>query len=33
MTHAPAPIIRAFFDQPTNTISYLVSDPVTRRRR
>ncbi len=31
MTHAPAPIIRAFFDQPTNTISYLVSDPVTRR--
>ena len=31
MTQAPAPIIRAFFDQPTNTISYLVSDPVTRR--
>jgi len=31
MPHAPAPIIRAFFDQPTNTISYLVSDPVTRR--
>ena len=31
MTHSPAPIIRAFFDQPTNTISYLVADPVTRR--
>ena len=27
----PAPQIRAFFDQPTNTISYLVADPVTRR--
>ncbi|WP_295845217.1 MBL fold metallo-hydrolase [Tardiphaga sp.] len=26
-----APVIRAFFDQPTNTVSYLVSDPVTRR--
>ena len=24
------PIIEAFFDQPTNTISYLVADPVTR---
>ena len=29
-TH-PVPVIRAFFDQPTNTISYLVADPVTRR--
>jgi glyoxylase-like metal-dependent hydrolase (beta-lactamase superfamily II) len=27
----PAPVIKAFFDQPTNTISYLVADPVTRR--
>ena len=26
-----APVIRAFFDEPTNTISYLVSDPATRR--
>jgi glyoxylase-like metal-dependent hydrolase (beta-lactamase superfamily II) len=25
------PHIRAFFDEPTNTVSYLVSDPVTRR--
>ena len=25
------PQIRAFFDQPTNTISYLVSDPATRQ--
>ena len=30
-TDSPAPIIKAFFDQPTNTISYLVADPVTRR--
>ena len=30
-TSPPAPQIRAFFDQPTNTISYLVADPVTRR--
>ena len=29
MTSAPA--IQAFFDEPTNTVSYLVSDPVTRR--
>src|SRR6185295_5270974 len=29
MTGAPA--IRAFFDEPTNTVSYLVSDPVTKR--
>jgi glyoxylase-like metal-dependent hydrolase (beta-lactamase superfamily II) len=27
----PTPAIRAFFDEPTNTISYLVSDPATRR--
>jgi glyoxylase-like metal-dependent hydrolase (beta-lactamase superfamily II) len=26
-----SPIIRAFFDEPTNTISYLVADPVTRQ--
>lgn len=30
-TSRAAPQIRAFFDQATNTISYLVSDPVTRR--
>jgi glyoxylase-like metal-dependent hydrolase (beta-lactamase superfamily II) len=24
------PIIRAFFDEPTNTVSYLVADPVTK---
>ena len=29
MTVAPA--IQAFFDEPTNTVSYLVSDPVTKR--
>ncbi|WP_372426602.1 MBL fold metallo-hydrolase [Salinarimonas chemoclinalis] len=27
----PEPVIRAFFDEPTNTVSYLVSDPVTRK--
>jgi glyoxylase-like metal-dependent hydrolase (beta-lactamase superfamily II) len=26
----PAPIIHAFFDEPTNTVSYLVADPETR---
>ena len=26
-----SPAIQAFFDEPTNTVSYLVSDPVTRR--
>jgi glyoxylase-like metal-dependent hydrolase (beta-lactamase superfamily II) len=26
-----SPVIRAFFDQATNTISYLVSDPATKR--
>ncbi|MBR1179035.1 MBL fold metallo-hydrolase [Bradyrhizobium sp. KB893862 SZCCT0404] len=31
MTRAPLPAIQAFFDPPTNTISYLVADPVTRR--
>ncbi len=25
------PVIRAFFDEPTNTVSYLVADPRTRR--
>ena len=25
------PVIRAFFDEPTNTVSYLVSDPATRQ--
>lgn len=30
-TSRAAPQIRAFFDQATNTISYLVSDPVSRR--
>ncbi len=27
---AGKPIIRAFFDEPTNTVSYLVADPATR---
>ncbi|MGE0747075.1 MAG: MBL fold metallo-hydrolase [Rhodospirillales bacterium] len=31
MTGRAAPVIRAFFDEPTNTVSYLVSDPATRR--
>ncbi|MDB5517039.1 MAG: fold metallo-hydrolase [Tardiphaga sp.] len=31
MTASSAPVIKAFFDQATNTISYLVADPVTRR--
>ncbi|MBR0684195.1 MBL fold metallo-hydrolase, partial [Roseomonas eburnea] len=26
-----APAIRAFFDEPTNTVSYLVWDPATKR--
>lgn len=25
------PTIRAFFDEPTNTVSYLVADPATRK--
>jgi glyoxylase-like metal-dependent hydrolase (beta-lactamase superfamily II) len=28
---AGPPIIRAFFDEPTNTVSYLVADPTTRK--
>jgi glyoxylase-like metal-dependent hydrolase (beta-lactamase superfamily II) len=28
---AGQPIIRAFFDEPTNTVSYLVADPATKR--
>lgn len=28
---AAAPLIRAFFDEPTHTISYLVADPATRQ--
>ena len=28
---AQVPVIRAFFDEPTNTVSYLVHDPATRR--
>jgi glyoxylase-like metal-dependent hydrolase (beta-lactamase superfamily II) len=31
VTLSSAPVIKAFFDQPTNTISYLVADPATRR--
>jgi glyoxylase-like metal-dependent hydrolase (beta-lactamase superfamily II) len=27
---APRPTVRAFFDEPTNTVSYLVSDPATK---
>jgi glyoxylase-like metal-dependent hydrolase (beta-lactamase superfamily II) len=30
-TMTAAPEIKAFFDEPTNTVSYLVSDPATRR--
>jgi glyoxylase-like metal-dependent hydrolase (beta-lactamase superfamily II) len=28
---SPVPTIRAFFDEPTNTVSYLVSDPATKQ--
>ena len=28
---APEPIVEAFFDEPTNTVTYLVSDPQTRQ--
>jgi glyoxylase-like metal-dependent hydrolase (beta-lactamase superfamily II) len=31
MTCSSNPVIRAFFDEPTHTISYLVADPATRR--
>ncbi len=27
----PQPVIRAFFDDPTNTVSYIVADPVTKQ--
>ena len=27
----PTPIIHAFFDEPTNTVSYLVADPATKQ--
>ncbi|WP_395688548.1 MBL fold metallo-hydrolase [Aestuariivirga sp.] len=27
----PQPLIHAFFDEPTNTVSYLVADPATRQ--
>jgi glyoxylase-like metal-dependent hydrolase (beta-lactamase superfamily II) len=30
VTSSAKPAIRAFFDEPTNTVSYLVSDPATR---
>ena len=29
-TMTKKPLIRAFFDEPTNTVSYLVADPETR---
>src|SRR5690242_5325257 len=31
MNMAGKPIIRAFFDEPTNTVSYLVADPATKQ--
>jgi glyoxylase-like metal-dependent hydrolase (beta-lactamase superfamily II) len=31
MNSGSAPAIRAFFDEPTNTVSYLVFDPATKR--
>lgn len=31
MIQMTLPAIRAFFDEPTNTVSYLVSDPATKR--
>lgn len=31
MTLLRKPIIQAFFDEPTNTVSYLVADPATRK--
>ncbi len=27
----PQPLIHAFFDEPTNTVSYIVADPVTKQ--
>ena len=29
MTQQNRPHIRAFFDEPTNTVSYLIADPTT----
>src|SRR5436309_2153956 len=33
MTEArgPEPVIQAFFDEPTNTVSYIVADPETKQ--
>ncbi|NIX75973.1 MBL fold metallo-hydrolase [Microvirga terricola] len=31
MTSQAKPVIRAFFDEPTNTVSYLVADPATKK--
>jgi glyoxylase-like metal-dependent hydrolase (beta-lactamase superfamily II) len=31
MSEETRPVVRAFFDEPTNTVSYLVADPATRR--
>jgi glyoxylase-like metal-dependent hydrolase (beta-lactamase superfamily II) len=31
MNAASKPVVRAFFDEPTNTVSYLVADPSTKR--
>jgi len=31
MTSPAKPIIKAFFDEPTNTVSYVVADPATRK--
>ena len=31
MASKPSPVIRAFFDEATNTITYLVADPATKR--
>ena len=31
MPRAAKPVIQAFFDEPTNTVSYLVSDPATEK--
>ena len=33
MSAAPRPEVRAFFDEATNTVSYLVSDPATKQAR
>lgn len=31
MSETASPVVRAFFDEPTNTASYLVTDPATKR--